>query len=139
MAVPGAPRRPFTVVTGGGLDSVRLCLRLPLALDPPPSLDLDPSLLFPNASLSRRFAKAEEPLLEEVEALETWVVVTGRFGWDGVEGWPTERAMAFPELASWATIAPDGVRRGVRSRVSEDWEAPEVGPPLVDWEGVGGR
>lgn len=135
VAVPCTPRRPFTVVTGGGLDSVRLCLRLPLALVPPASLDLDASLLFPNANLSRRFAKAEEPLLEEVEALETWVGATGRFGWDGVageeEGWPTERAMAFPELASWATIAPDGVRRGVRSRVSEGWEAPEMGPPLV--------
>lgn len=97
-------------------------------------------MLFPNASLSRRFAKAEELLLEEVETLEAWVGAPGRFGWDGEEeGRPTERAMAFPEFASWATIAPDGVRRGVRSCVSEGWEAPEVGPPLVGWEGVGGR
>lgn len=113
------------------MDSVRLCFRLALALAPPPSLDLDPSLPFPNVSLSRRFAKAEEPLFEEVEALETWVGATGRFGWDGVaggeEGWPTERAMAFTEFASWAAIAPDGVRRGVRSGVSEGWG------------GVGGR
>jgi len=136
VAAPCAPRRPFTVVTGGGLDSARLCLRLPLAPAPPPSLDRDPSLFFPNVSLSRRFAKAEEPLLEEVEALETWVGAPGRFGWGGVaggeEGKPIDTAMAFPEFASWAAIAPDGVLRGVRSGVSEGWEAPEVGTPLAD-------
>lgn len=135
VAVPCAPRRPFTVVTGGGLDSARLCLRLPLAIIPPPSLDRDPSLFFPNASLSRRFAKAEEPLLEEVEALETWADATGRFGRDGEvggeEGRPTDMTIAFPEFASCAAIAPDGVRRGVRSGVSEGWEAPEAGTPLV--------
>ena len=132
MAVPCAPRSPFTAVTGGGLDSARLCFPVPLVLDPPPpSLGLDVSLFFPNVNLPRRFAKVEDPLLE-VETLEAWACTTG-FGWGGVTGKeeanPTDTAIAFTEFTSGPAIAPEGVRRGIRSGAPEGSGSPEGGSP----------
>ena len=118
------------------MDSARLCLPVPLVLAPSsPSLDLDASLFFPNVNLPRRVAKAEEPLLEEVEALETWAGTTGRFGWGGVpeeeEGKPTDTAIAFAEFASGPAIAPEGTRRGIRSGVPENRGSLEAGVPSI--------
>lgn len=131
MAVPCTQRTPFIVVTGGGFDSARLCLPAPLV--PLPSPDLDPSLFFPNVNLPRRFAKAEEPLLEEVETLEAWVGAAGRFGWGRVageeRGRPTDTVFAFTEFVSGPAIIPEGVRRDVCSGVPERWGALEAGTP----------
>jgi hypothetical protein len=123
VVVPCVPRRAFTVVTGGGLDSALLCLPVPLPLaPPPPSLDPDPSLLFPNGNLPRSPAKAEEPLLEEVEA-------HGSGGVAGEEeGRPIATAITFPEFAGVPAIAPEDVRQCIRSGVSG---ALEGGAPLT--------